>query len=124
MRGPRSEIFRSVRDVELDRVTLVLLRRPHDAADYPPERLDEIQQQHLAHLDAMREQGAMIVAGPFADQEDESLRGMCLYRTGLEETRALAERDPAVRAGRLAVDVLSWYHPKGDVDFSREVPAG
>ena len=99
--------------MELDSLTLVLLRRPADATDYPRERLEEIQAQHLAHLDAMRERGAMVVAGPFGDQSDETLRGMCLYRTDLEETRNLAEQDPAVRAGRLAVDVLTWYHPKG-----------
>ena len=120
----RSEIPRSVPDVELDHLTLVLLRRPANAPDYPPERLDEIQQQHLAHLDAMYQQGTLAAAGPFGDQADESLRGMCLFRTGIEETRALVAQDPAVQAGRLELDILTWYHPKGTVDFPREVPAG
>jgi hypothetical protein len=38
---------------------------------------------------------------------------MCLYATGLEETRALAAEDPAVLAGRLSVEVLTWLTPKG-----------
>ena len=108
--------------MELDRLTLVLLRRPVDAPDYPPERLDEIQRQHLAHLDSLYRQGALAAAGPFGDQSDESLRGLCLFRTGIEETRALVAQDPAVRAGRLELDVLTWYHPKGSVEFPREVP--
>ena len=42
------------------------------------------------------------------------MRGICLYRTGIEETRALADQDPSVRAGRLAADVLTWWIAKGD----------
>ena len=103
--------------MELAHLTLVLLRRPADATDYPEDRLEEIQRQHLGHLEAMRERGALVVAGPFGDQADESLRGMCLYRTDLEDTRALAEADPAVQAGRLSVEVLTWYYPAGQVDF-------
>lgn len=103
--------------MELDHLTLVLLRRPTDAPDYPEHRLESIQQEHLGHLEAMRRRGAMVVAGPFGDQADESLRGMCLYRTGLEETRALAGSDPAVQAGRLSVEVLTWHYPAGQVDF-------
>jgi hypothetical protein len=39
-------------------------------------------------------------------------------RTDLEETRRLAELDPSVRAGRMRVEVLSWYVPEGDLTFS------
>ena len=52
--------------------------------------------------------------GPVSDQPDPSLRGLTFYRTGsLEEARRLAEADPAVRAGRLAVDIMIWYCPPG-----------
>ena len=102
---------------ELESLTLVLLRRPPDAPDLPEERLDEIQAQHLAHLREMADRGALVASGPFGDQPDESLRGMCLYRTDLEETRRLAERDPAVRARRLAVDILTWWFPAGTVKY-------
>jgi len=99
--------------LELESYTFVLLRRPPDAPDFPEDELEGLQQQHLAHLDAMRERGALLVAGPFADQPDESWRGFCLYVTSLEETRALTEQDPSVRAGRLAVDVFTWWTKKG-----------
>lgn len=103
--------------MELERYTFVLLRRPADAPDVPEEDSDAIQAEHLAHLTSMRERGALAVAGPFDGQPDESWRGFCLYVTDLEETRALADSDPAVQAGLLAVDVFSWLTQKGAVSF-------
>jgi len=91
----------------------MLLRRPPDAPDLLEDELERLQQQHLAHLAAMAERGAMVLSGPFADQPDESWRGFSLYVTSVEETRALAEQDPAVQAGRLAVDVFTWWTKKG-----------
>ena len=85
--------------VELEQYTFVLLRRPPDAPDYPEERLDEIQEQHLAHLAELHERGVLLLAGPFGDQPDESLRGLCVMTTGVSETRALMANDPAVEAG-------------------------
>jgi uncharacterized protein YciI len=90
-------------------LTLVLLRRPADAPEYPEAELERLQAAHLAHLAAMHERGAMVAAGPFDDRTDESLRGLCLYTTDIEETRALAAQDPAIVAGRIVADVFSWW---------------
>lgn len=103
--------------MELERTTFVLLRRPPHAPSFTDEELEALQAAHLAHLAAMKEAGHMLVAGPFSDQADESWRGICLYRTGLEETRALAEADPMVKAGRLAVDVFTWLTQRGAIRF-------
>ena len=35
------------------------------------------------------------------------------YRTDLDETRRLAESDPSVQAGRMAVDVMTWWTKRG-----------
>jgi uncharacterized protein YciI len=104
--------------MEFDRYTLVLLRRGARALEFSDDELRELQAQHLAHLDAMRDRGFMLVGGPFDDQADETFRGMSLYRTGLEETR-IAEQDPSVRAGRMAVDVMTWLTPKNELAFPR-----
>lgn len=56
-----------------------------------------------------------LFAGPFAGQPDESWRGFCRFREPLAESSKLAEADPAVRAGRLAVDVLTWFMPEGSL---------
>ena len=97
----------------LESYTFVLLRRPPDAPDLPEDELERLQQQHLAYLGQMAERGAMVLSGPFGDQPDESWRGFSLYVTSLEETRALVAQDPSVRAGRLAMDVFTWWTQKG-----------
>ena len=101
--------------MEFDRYTLVLLRRGPRALEFDDHELSRLQAAHLAHLDAMRELGVLIAAGPFVDQGDETKRGICIYRTGLEETRRLAEQDGSVQAGRLAIEAMTWLTPKGEL---------
>ena len=99
--------------MELESYSFVLLKRGPRALEYSDEELDRLQEQHLAHLESMKEQGHLLLAGPFSDQPDEAWRGFCLYRTGVEETRRLAESDPSVQAGRMAVDVMGWWTKRG-----------
>ena len=106
--------------MDLDSYTFVLLKRGPQADEFSDGELSRLQEQHLAHLGAMGELGALLVAGPFSDQSDESLRGFALYRTDLEETRRLAEQDPAVRAGRIAVDVMTWWTMRGALPFEEQ----
>jgi uncharacterized protein YciI len=105
--------------MEFDTYTLVLLRRGPRALEFSDAELERLQAAHLAHLDAMRKRGVLLVAGPFRDQPDETLRGLCLYRTDLEEAKRLAGQDPSVRAGRMAVDAMTWLTNKGEIDFPR-----
>jgi uncharacterized protein len=105
--------------MELESYAFVLLRRPAGAPSYPDEELERIQEQHLAHLAALAAAGKLVGAGPFSDQADESLRGLVFYATSVEEARELAEHDPAVRAGRLAAEVMTWWTEKGSVSFHR-----
>ena len=59
----------------------------------------------------------MLLAGPFREQEDETKRGLCVYRTSIEETkRLIADGDPSVRAGRMSVEVMTWLTRKGALD--------
>ena len=98
--------------MDLEAFELVLLRRPENPPDYDDAELERIQREHLAHHARLRACGQVVTNGPLADQPDESLRGLTFYRTGsLEEARRLAEADPAVRAGRLTVDLMTWYCP-------------
>ena len=99
--------------MEFDRYTLVMLLRPPDAPDLPEEELDAIQERHVEFNHALQRSGEMAFAGPFDDRPDEAWRGMCLYVTGIEETRALAARDPAVLARRMEPHILTWLVPKG-----------
>ena len=92
----------------------MLLRRPASAPDYPEKELERIQREHLAYHAGLRKAGRVVTNGPVEGQPDPSLRGLAFYRTGsLERSRQLAEADPAVRAGRLAVEIMTWYCPPG-----------
>jgi len=70
----------------------------------------------MAYLDQLREAGHIVTNGPVDEQPDPSLRGLAFYRTGsLERARQLAGADPAVRAGRLAAEIMTWYCPPGTI---------
>ena len=98
--------------IELESFELVMLRRPPDAATDDQATLERIQREHLDYHRSLRESGEIATNGPVLDQPDESLRGLTFYRTGsLERARQLAEADPAVRAGRLVVETMTWLCP-------------
>jgi uncharacterized protein YciI len=103
---------------------VVLLKRAPNAPKLDEPALEALQKKHLGHLRAMFEAGKMVIAGPFDEQQDQTIRGMCIYRVGtIDEARKLAEQDPMVLAGRLRVEVLAWWVEKGYVSF-KAPPAG
>lgn len=103
---------------ELVPYQLVILQRPAQPREYPQEKLDEIQKEHLAHLMHLAETGKLVVAGPLGDQPDPRMRGLELFDVGsTAEAKRLAEEDPAVKAGRLEVVVMTWYVEKGALAF-------
>ena len=96
---------------EFDSYQVVLLERPVAARVLDEATEQALQRQHLGYLAKMIRSGLMTVAGPVGG--DQAVAGICLYRAGtVERARRLAEDDPAVRAGRLAVRVMSWITPK------------
>lgn len=105
--------------MDFDRYTLVILRRPADAPQLPEDELEAIQERHLAFNAELQDRGIMLAAGPFEDQWDESYRGISIYTTDLEETRRIAETDPAVVARRLRFDALTWLTRKGQLASGR-----
>lgn len=73
---------------------------------------EEIQKGHMANINRLAEMKKLIAAGPFGD--NGRLRGIFVFRVGsLEEARALTATDPAVQAGRLAVEIHPWMVPEG-----------
>jgi uncharacterized protein len=101
--------------VDLEAFELVLLRTPENAPAYDDAELARIQAEHLDHHARLRESGQVVTNGPVRDQPDASLRGLTFYRTGsLEQAWQLAEADPAVLAGRLAVEIMTLVLPARD----------
>ncbi|WP_424492661.1 YciI family protein [Salinimicrobium sp. GXAS 041] len=71
-----------------------------------------LQQQHLAYLTRMAEEGYASLIGPFGDDGD--IRGIAVYNTRTAaEADSLANQDPMVKAGRLEVEVHPWWTAKG-----------
>jgi uncharacterized protein YciI len=98
--------------IELQEFQLILLRRPHGAPDYDDQTLARIQRDHVAFYASMREAGHVVTNGPVLRQPDEALRGIAVFAVeSVDRARELASTDPAVRAGRLAVEAMSWWCP-------------
>jgi uncharacterized protein len=103
--------------MEFDRLTVSLLEAGPNASRMDERKADALQDAHMAFLATLHESGKLQAAGPCLGAADRPLRGICLHRLPPEEVRALFERDPLVRAGRLKVQVLTWMVPKGAVEF-------
>ncbi len=81
----------------------------------------QIQQGHMAHIGKMADSGKLLVAGPFTDNGD--LRGMLIFRVeSPEEARALAEQDPAVKAGRLILEWHPWFAARNITVTAKKEP--
>jgi len=98
-----------------------LYRGPAWSPEETPERA-RIQEGHMANIRKMGESGKLLVAGPFTDDGD--LRGLFVFRTGsLEEAKAMAEQDPAVKAGRLRLEWHPWFAAKNISVTAKAAPA-
>ena len=92
---------------KLEAYTVAFLRGPQDAPAMSEEELDALQRRHLSFWARLREAGHVVVNGPFIGQPDESLRGVSIFRTSVEEATRMAEQDPSVQAGRLGLEIFT-----------------
>jgi len=68
----------------------------------------ELQRAHLKNITKMAEDGKLVLAGPFFDEGE--VRGIYIFDVEtIEEARSLTETDPAIKAGRLVMDLRMWY---------------
>ncbi len=105
---------------EMETFQLVLLVRAPTWRKLPDAEAEALQAAHIAHLQRMGEAGKAVVCGPFGNQEDPRLRGACIYAVATpEEARALAGDDPAVKAGQLRPEVVTWAVGKGYMTFPK-----
>ncbi|HSB12159.1 MAG TPA: YciI family protein [Blastocatellia bacterium] len=74
----------------------------------------KIQADHMANINAMARTGKLVIAGPFEIGGDYA--GLFVFKVKtLDEAKALADSDPAVRAGRLVADVHPWRIAEGSL---------
>jgi|SRR5689334_6090445 len=103
------------RNVKSDKMTTAYLAFLVRGEKWTPDKTPEteaLQKAHLANIGRLAELKKLVVAGPFGD--DGTLRGIFVFRVAsLDEARALAATDPAVKAGRLALQIYPWIVPDG-----------
>ena len=88
-----------------------LLRGEKWTAEKTPAT-EEIQKGHMANIGRLAEMKKLIAAGPFGD--DGKYRGIFVFRVAsMEEAKILTSTDPAVQAGRLAMEIHPWMVPDG-----------
>ena len=109
--GAASEVV-AAEQGSMTTVYLVLLKKgPVWTAEVNPAT-QALQDAHMANIRAMWEARKLVIAGPLEDQAD--LRGVFVFQArSLEEAKAWAESDPAVKAGRLVAVVYPWWVEKG-----------
>jgi uncharacterized protein YciI len=67
-----------------------------------------LQKAHLENITRLAEEGSLVFAGPFMD--DTEVRGIYIFAvSSLEEAAVLTESDPAVKAGRLIMELHPFY---------------
>ncbi|MEO9965203.1 MAG: YciI family protein [Reichenbachiella sp.] len=90
------------------------LMRVPDKPELDSAKVMEIQMAHQAYMSANAKTGTLLIAGPFGDDGD--MRGIVIYDVATKaEADSIINNDPAVKAGRLAIDVKPWWAAKGSV---------
>jgi len=68
----------------------------------------QLQRAHLDNIKRLADEKKLIVAGPFLDDSD--IRGIFIFNVEtIEEAEALTKTDPAIKAGRLVMELHPWY---------------
>jgi len=107
------DIFgKPAKPLKLTQTFLAFLTRGEKWTPEKTPATEEIQKGHMANINKLAEMKKLVAAGPFGD--NGRLRGIFVFRVGsLEEAKLLTATDPAVQAGRLAMDIHPWMVPEG-----------
>ncbi|NWF88194.1 MAG: hypothetical protein HXY50_01895 [Ignavibacteriaceae bacterium] len=89
---------------------VLLFKGPNRSQDSTEAK--KIQAAHLANIQRLANEGKLIVAGPFLDDQD--LRGIFIFDVETEaEVKELVETDLAIKTGRLRYEIHPWMTAKG-----------
>ncbi len=86
--------------------------------DQDPEEAASLQKAHLKNIGRMADRGLLVLAGPFFD--DGEIRGIYIFNVEtVAEAEALTETDPAIKAGRLVMELRPWYGTAGLMEVNK-----
>ncbi|KMW56318.1 hypothetical protein AIOL_001270 [Candidatus Rhodobacter oscarellae] len=93
----------------------------------PPEEVAQVLPDHLAYLQQLERDGALMFAGPLSDETGEKMEamGMLILRAAsLEEARALAEGDPMHMTGARSFVLRRWLINEGSLNVGLGLSTG
>lgn len=94
-------------DFGMSQYVLVFLKRGPNR-DQDSLAAAQIQKEHLANIQRLADERKLVLAGPFLDNGD--IMGIYIFAvSSLEEAQKLTASDPAVKAGRLIMEMHPWY---------------
>ena len=106
--GPSERLTAATLDVAADGKKIVAFLKPGPNRDQPPDEAKALMAGHLANIERMADEGSLVLAGPFLD--DGPYAGIYVFAVKtVEEAAALTATDPAIKAGRLEMELHPWY---------------
>ena len=106
--------------MQFDHYTITMLILRTDAPALDDDEINNLQDEHMAHLADLHDAGHLLAAGPLLGAPDRTFRGLSIWRGTVEEVRGFCEAhpDPAVAAGRFRVELMPWMVPAGAMQFA------
>lgn len=102
---------KEVKDGEMRKYYLVLLKRG-PIRNQDSTTAAELQKGHLANIERLYKEGKIDLAGPMG--HDGDLRGIFVFNCETyDEVLTHCATDPAIKAGRLVVEIYPWWSEKG-----------
>ena len=93
-------------DYGMKSYVLVILTTPAEPASNFSQ---DLMRGHLDNINRLVEEGALLVAGPFM-QNENGFRGLYIFNVKtVEEAKELVSTDPAIQAGVFDVIYAPWY---------------
>ncbi|MCA6066768.1 YciI family protein [Chryseobacterium sp. RG1] len=73
-------------------------------------KISELMKGHLSNIEKLADEGKIIIAGPFREDNKQHFEGMFIFNTkSKEEAEKWVKTDPAVQSGVFGYEIFPWY---------------